>query len=180
MEEQIREVQDREEQGQDKQGREEQGMEEQCMDVKDMEEQGWDEQGMEEQGMGVKDMEEQGWEERGREEQGRKKNKAGRPWGSKGKTVPVTVLGPRRPPAPSPVFQPRDNKTEGVMTKKKDPSSTSTRTSYFLVGKPPLAFSFSKLPKTDAVLGRVLLHLKDNSIRDAISAVVDKLKEVCL
>ena len=180
MEEQIREVQDREEQGQDKQGREEQGMEEQCMDVKDMEEQGWDEQGMEEQGMGVKDMEEQGWEEQGREEQGRKKNKAGRPSGSKGKTVPVTVLGPRRPPAPSPVFQPRDNKTEGVMTKKKDPSSTSTRTSYFLVGKPPLAFSFSKLPKTDAVLGRVLLHLEDKDMRDASTAVVEEIRAVWL
>ena len=157
--EEDREEQGRQEQGRQKQGKEEQGREE--------------DKGIEKDEGNEEDEDTEG-------EEGKKKNKGGRPRGSKGKTESVTVPGPRRPPAPSPVFQPRDNRTAGVLPKKKDPSSTSTRTSFYLVGKPPLAFAFSKLPKTDAVLGRLLLHLEDKGMRDAIQAVVEELKAVWL
>ena len=130
----------------------------------------------------MQDREQQGREEQvdDTEGEGMKKIKRGRPLGSKGKLVSVTVTGPRRPPAPSPVFQPRNQKSAGVLPKQKDSSSTSTRTSYYLVGKPPLSFPFSKLPKTNAVLGRFLLHLEDKDMKDASRAVVKELKDVWL
>ena len=137
-------------------------------------------EGREDSGSDIEEGRETEGEGRARKEHPKKK--AGRPRGSKenNNDLLLIVSNPRRPAKPSPVFQPRNQKTAGVLPKQKDPSSTSSRTSFYLVGKPPLAFTFSKLPKNDAVLGRFLLHLEDKSMRDASTAMVGELKAVWL
>ena len=82
-------------------------------------------------------------------------------------------------PTTSPLLTPIRKKVDLTLSKVDDPTSTSTRTSFFLVGK-PLSLQVSKLPKAGPVLGRFLLHLEDKSILEASRAMVEEVKEVWL
>ena len=70
--------------------------------------------------------------------------------------------------------------TKPILPRVRHPSSTSSRITYYLVGKPPLGFGFSKLPKTKEVLARHLSHMESKSISDASKETVQELKAVWL
>ena len=70
--------------------------------------------------------------------------------------------GKRRQPAPppEPTLQPRHRKEAAATPIPRDPGATASRPTFYIIGNPPSSLSFSKLPKTGAILGRLLL-LKD-------------------
>ena len=77
------------------------------------------------------------------------------------------VTDRRRPDAPSSTWIVRDNRTVGVAPRAKDLTATSSRPSFYLVGKCPTSLRNSKLPKTSDALGRFLSHLKNTSVLEA-------------
>ena len=90
---------------------------------------------------------------------------------------PVTAK--RRPAAPSSSWIPRDNRTAGVTPRAKDPTATSSRPPFYLVGKCPTSLRSSKLPKTSDVLGRFLSHSDNTSgVLDAAKLIVQKVKDL--
>ena len=59
-------------------------------------------------------------------------------------TIPI---GRRRSAAHPSDWRPKDdNLTAGVTPRQKDLTSTTTRPSFYLIGKPPTSLAFSKLP----------------------------------
>ena len=120
------------------------------------------------------------------------KNKLGRPKGKKGpRRTGEQLLTPsqgnfdlkkrhypaQKPCTPSPrKAAPTVKKTPQVKT----PASTSTRTTFFLVGKPPISFGFSKLPKAKDVLGRHLIYMESKSLTEASKSTTEDIKAVWL
>ena len=83
-------------------------------------------------------------------------------------------------PSTSHLPTPLRKRIDLTLPKVDDPTSTSTRISFFLVGKPHLSLQVSKLPKAGPVLGRFLLHLEDKSILESSRAMVEEVKAVWL
>lgn len=101
-----------------------------------------------------------------------KKQGRGRPKGKGGRRSQLEILckeqvalcdpGERLRPAPPPsdqTLQPRHRKTAGVTPRPRDPGATASRPIFYMIGKALSSLSFGKLPKTEAILGR-LLQLK--------------------
>ena len=61
-----------------------------------------------------------------------------------------------------------------------DSSSTSSRPTFFLLGKAPTSLMMTKLPKAGPVLGRLLSLLETLSLTDAAESVKDEVKSVWL
>ena len=72
------------------------------------------------------------------------------------------VTDRRRPAALTSTWIPRDNRTAGVTLRAKDHTATSSRPSFYLMGKGPTSLRNSKLLKTSDVLDRFLSH-SDNT-----------------
>ena len=77
------------------------------------------------------------------------------------------VTDRRRPAASSSTWILRDNRTAGVTLRAKDLTATSSRPSFYLMGKCPTSLRNSKLPKTSDALSRFLSHLKNTSVLEA-------------
>jgi hypothetical protein len=114
------------------------------------------------------------------------RNKGGRPKGkgrseadklAEGQTVPT---GRRHPAVPPSNWKPRDNKTAGVSPRQREPGSTESRPTYYLVGKAATSLTCSKLPKTIAVLGRFLEFRKNDTKQQAAILVTQELVSVWL
>ena len=114
--------------------------------------------------------------------------KRGRPSG-KGKsqvdqlTESVSCPAPtRRRIANSSNLKPPETKIKTPATTpwQKDPCSTSTRLTYYLIGRPPTSLINSKLPKSGPVLGRLLSHMKTQSLAIASEQVMKEVKAVWL
>ena len=114
--------------------------------------------------------------------------KRGRPSG-KGKsqvdqlTESVSCPAPtRRRIANSSNLKPPETKikTPATTPRQKNPCSTSTRPTYYLIGRPPTSLINSKLPKSGPVLGRLLLHMETQSLAIASEQVMKEVKAVWL
>ena len=67
-----------------------------------------------------------------------------------------------------------------ILTPKVSQGGTGSRPMFYLVGSTPTQFRFSKLPTTEAVLGRFLSNLEARSTRDAAVTTRNELKDVWL
>ena len=88
------------------------------------------------------------------------------------------VTGRRRPTAPSSTWIPRDNRTAVVTSRAKDTTATSSRPSFYLVGKCPTSVRNPKLPKTSDVLRRLLSHSENTSVLEAAELTAQAVKAV--
>ena len=118
----------------------------------------------------------------------------GRPKGSSGRRTAAELLANSGQPAPSETDQRRpsscNNKLPTVspglplkreqrgLARSKEPGWTANRPSFYLLGQPSSSFGFSKLPRTEVVLGRFLLHHQDKTLKDSAACVTEELKSV--
>ena len=77
-------------------------------------------------------------------------------------------------------WEPRDKRTPGVSPRPNLHGSTSSRPSYYLVGRTPTSLTYSKLPKTGLVLGRFLELQTHHSKAQAARLVTKELSNVWL
>ena len=125
---------------------------------------------------------------------GGKKGARGRPKG-KGRTRlelldpdPEVILPSKRrnvsscpPQFPSPSrVRNRQGMASPALPPKQDPGSTSSRPSFYLLGRVGTSLSNVKLPKTGPLLGRILSLTESKSLTDAIKEVLSELKSVWL
>ena len=116
------------------------------------------------------------------------KSKGGRPKGKGRSQVDILAAGQGSPPPGkrltlTPTNQkPRDQKKreESVLPKTNLPGATLSRPTYYLVGKAPSCFFYSKLPKTVSVLGRFLDLRKNRSKAQAAKVATQELIQVWL
>jgi hypothetical protein len=67
-------------------------------------------------------------------------------------------------PSPTSGWHYKDNKTPGV-TPRPENQGSSFRPTHYLLGQAKTSFPFAKIPKTGAVLGKVLSCLGDSALR---------------
>ena len=117
------------------------------------------------------------------------RRKSGRPPGlGKGKSEAEKLAGGLGAPtegtrnrAPSTSQPPKvSTPTPATTPRQRDPGSTSSRPSYYLLGKPPTSLLNSKLPKSGPVLGRLLSELETKSLTEASKVVAKEVKDVWL
>ena len=72
----------------------------------------------------------------------------------------------------------KDDRTGGTLPKQKDSNYSSSRPSFYLLGKAPTSLNMSKLPKSGPVLGRLVLLLESHSLAEASVMVGEEVKAV--
>ena len=72
----------------------------------------------------------------------------------------------------------KDDRTEGTLPKQRDATNSSSRPSFYLLGKAPTSLNMSKLPKSGPVLGRLVLLLESHSLAEASMMVGEEVKAV--
>ena len=95
-----------------------------------------------------------------------------------GQTLPDTAR--RRTASPiTTAWTPRvDDRTGGTVPKQANPSTTSSRPSFYIVGKALTSLNMSKLPKSGSVLCCLLLLLETHSLSEATKMVREEVKVV--
>ena len=97
---------------------------------------------------------------------------------TEGQTAPESPRHPKSSPN-STSWSPRSNPGDGpTLPYSAESSSSSSRPSFYLLGKTPPALSMSKIPKAGPVLGRLLQNLQNHSLLDASKVVGQEVKEV--
>ena len=93
-------------------------------------------------------------------------------------TSPVTSKRRTTSPTTSSWTPRQDERAAGTIPKQRDSTSTTTRPSFYIVGKAPTSLNMSKLPKSGSVLGRLLFLLESHSLSEASKMVGEEVKIV--
>ena len=72
----------------------------------------------------------------------------------------------------------QDGRAAGTIPRQRDSNSTTSRPSYYIVGKAPISLNMSKLPKSGPVLGLLLSLLEGHSLSAASKMVGEQVKIV--
>ena len=97
--------------------------------------------------------------------------------------LPLPPTSKRRLEAPQGTKSPpkvRKREFGVTLPRQPDPKSTSSRPSFFLVGKAPVSLINSKLPKGGPVLARLLSQMETLSLKDASEVTRDEVKSIWL
>ena len=97
--------------------------------------------------------------------------KRGRPKGVGGSRLEILKKGlispeskRRQTSSPETDWSWKDDRTGGTLPKQRDSNDSSSRPSFYFLGKAPTSLNMSKLPKSGPVLGRLVLMLETHSL----------------